>query len=212
MMCGFVFRLASVVLVAATLAAPAAAAPITYTMQATLAFGGAGDPLSLNGARLVIAAILDTEVAPPFTGTGSGLATATYQPQLAASFSNRPGVAPDVVLTYTALLQVANQFSPSSTRDSLRLLEDSALFEGNSVTMPAFSVFFFGQGYFPGTGTPPLPLFAPTDVQTLAAGILASSQGSYLLSDRSFTAVPEPGTALSVVVGLAIIAAMRRRR
>ncbi len=205
-------QLGGIVLIGAALASPAAASPIVYTMQGTLTFNGAGDPLSLNGARLVIAAILDTEDAPPFTGTGSGLATATYQPLLGASFSNRPGGAPDVVLTYTTLLQVANFFPPSSSRDTLQLFADSATFEGNAVTMPAFSVFFFGQTYLPGTGTPSLPLFAPADVQTLAAGSLSFSQGSYLTSDRSFTAaVPEPAMALCVALGLSVLGVVRRR-
>jgi hypothetical protein len=49
-------------------------------------------------------------------------------------------------------------------------------------------------------------------VATVAAGFLGSDQGAYTLSDRSFTAVPEPGTALCVALGVGLLAGLRRRR
>lgn len=207
-------QLGWVVLVGAALAAPAAAVPIVYTMEGTLAPIGETDPLGLAGARLVLVAIADTDDGPAFTSSSGGVATATYDPQgaLTATFSNRPGGAPDVVLAYTSMLQAANFFPPGTTRDRFGLFDAPAIFEGNAVTMPAFSVFFPDQLYFPGTGTPPLPLFAPGDVATLAAGFLGSDQTAYLISNSSFTAVPEPGTALSVALGLGLLAVVRRRR
>lgn len=202
------------VLVGVVLASPAAASPITYTMEGTFGFVGTGDPLSLNGARLAIVAIADTGVGPVFTSSVSGLSSATYAPQfdVTATFSNRPGGAPDVVLAYASMLQSVNQFPPATVRDAFMFFDAPATFESNSVTMPAFSVFFFGQGYFPGSGTPPLPLFAPADVEIIAAGFLASSHGAYILSNRTFTAVPEPASALGVALGLGLLAVVRRRR
>lgn len=207
---GLLAHLGSVVLVA--LAAPAAAVPIVYTMQGSLVPVGA-DSLSLAGATLVVVATADTDDGPIFTSSGSGLATATYAPaSLTATFSNRPGSASDVMLTYGSQLQAQNRFPPGTIADGFTLFSAQATFEGNLVTMPAFSVFFLDQGFFPGTGAPPLPHFAPGNVATVAGGFLSFGQDAYTLSNRSFTAVPEPGTALSVVVGLGMIAAMRRRR
>jgi hypothetical protein len=203
-----------VILVGAALAAPAAALPIVYTMEGTFVPVGETDLLSLAGARLVVVATADTDDGPVFTSSGSGLATAVYEPVgvLTATFSNRPGGAPDVVLTYTSQFQAANRFPPGAAADAFFLFTGSATFEGNAVTMPAFTAFFSGPGFVPGTGTPPLPLFGPGDVATVAAGFLGSDQGAYTLSDRSFTAVPEPGTALCVALGVGLLAGLRRRR
>lgn len=203
-------RFGRIVLVGVALATPAAASPIAYTMEGTFGFGGEGDPLSLVGARLVIVAVADSEDAPAFTSNATGLATATFLPlDLVATISNRPGGAPDVALDYAGQLQAQNFFPPGSTRDNFRLFAAPAIFEGTAVTMPEFAVFFPNQAYFPGTGTPSLPLFAPGDVQTLAAGFLGFSQGAYLLSDRSFTAVPEPGAALLVALSVGLMGAAR---
>ncbi|MEX2208899.1 MAG: PEP-CTERM sorting domain-containing protein [Myxococcota bacterium] len=206
--------LVSVIAVLGALAAPAAATPIVYTIEGTFGFIGEGDPLSLAGARLVMVAITDTDDGPIFTSSGSGIATATFDPRgaLTATFSNRPGSAPDVVLSYVSQVQALNRFPPGTTADGFMLFQAAAIFEGNAVTMPAFSVFFLDQNFFPGTGTPSLPLFAPSDVAIVAGGFLGSAQGAYTFSDRSFSAVPEPGTALLVALGLGMLAVVRRRR
>jgi hypothetical protein len=70
-------------------------------------------------------------------------------------------------------------------------------------------VFFLDQNFFPGTGTPPLPLFAPADVATVASGFLGFTGGAYTLSNRSFSAVPEPESALLVTLSVGLMAAAR---
>jgi len=206
-------HLGAVVLVGAASAGPSAATPIVYTLQGTFVPVGGSDGLGLAGATLVVVATADTGDAPATTSSGSGFALGSYAPaSLTASFSNRPGSAPDVMLTYASQIQAINRFSPGTTADGLMLESAQATFEGTAVSMPAFSVFFLDQGFFPGAGVPPLPLFAPGDVASVPAGFLSGSGSAYTFSNRSVTAVPEPGAVLAVGVGLGMLAIVRRRR
>jgi hypothetical protein len=206
-------HLGAAVLVGAALAVPAAAVPIVYTMQGTLLPVGESDSLNLAGARLVVVATADTDDAPAGTTGGSGLAAATYDPaSLTATFSSRPGGAPEVMLAYASQLQALNRFSPGTTADGFGLFSAATTFEGTEVVMPAFSVFFLDQTFFPGTGAPPLPLFAPGNVASVAGGFLSGGGSAYTLGDRSATAVPEPGAALGIVLDLGMLAVTGRRR
>jgi hypothetical protein len=68
------------------------------------------------------------------------------------------------------------------------------------------------QAFFSGNGTPPLPLLSPADVTSVTTGVLfLNSLPLYRLSNTTFTAVPEPGVNLGVVLGRDAAARWRRR-
>jgi hypothetical protein len=205
--------LGTAVLTVSSLAPRADALPVVYTGQGTLALLSGTDALGLDGATLVVVATADTGDAPAATTSDLGLEVGHYDPAtLTATFSNRPGGAPDVMLSYASQLNAANRFL-GALSDSFFLASDNASFGGTSIVMPFFAVTFLSQGYFPGVGVPSLPLFAPADLASLSTGSLNAPTAGYGLSSVSFTAtVPEPGVAVGVVFVAGVLAWVERRR
>jgi len=132
-----------------------------------------------------------------------------------ASFSNRPGGAPDVVLSLIGLLESANAVpSQTSFPDTFSLLTNATTFEGTDVSVGRFTASFRDQGFFAGTGVPPVPLFAPDDLASQVVGLVREFGRSPVCfaTNVTLTAVPEPASLGLALVGLAVLARWRRVR
>jgi hypothetical protein len=208
--------LALCALAATAPATPAAAAPVAYTLRATLQLIVGTDDFELAGATLVMVATADTDDLPTETVIDLAGVTARYAPNsVSAVFSNRPGGAPDAMTTFPGLpLRASNTFASSSLSDVLGLEGGGGTFEGTEVFFGGFTAFFLDQELFPGTGVPPLPLFAPGDVGQVLVGVFEKTDRfpAYRLTDATFTAVPEPGSAVGVALGLVGLGLAGRRR
>src|SRR5215470_16750940 len=94
-------RLALSTLTATAMATPAAAVPVTYTMRSTLRLIVGSDAMHLTGATMEVVATTDTDDLPVSTVGDFYSSTARYDARsVVVTFSNRPGGAPDAMVTF----------------------------------------------------------------------------------------------------------------
>jgi hypothetical protein len=198
---------------AAFLAGPAGAVPLQYTFSATLVLASSTDSLDLDGASLTITVDADSSAAPTSTASGTNMEQSFYGVTATAVFSNRPNAAPDEVVVYTSNLLVTNHFPPSPGSDQFGLQSSNASFPSVTLAMPGIGLSFTDSAFLPGTGSPALPVFAPSDLASVSAAQLHQQPTLpiYDLEELSITVVPEPTPAWLLLLGLLGLSARRPR-
>ena len=197
---------------AAFLAPPADAVPIRYTFAATLSLAGGSDGLDLDGATLTITVDADSSASPSSIVSGTNNEMSFYGVTATAVFSSRPNAASDEIVVYTPNLIVNNHFPPSPESDQFGIQSSFASFSSETIFMPGIALDFVSSAFLPGTGPPALPLFDPSDVASVSAAQLHQQPTlpAYDLENVSITAVPEPTTAVLLLMGMLGLAANRR--
>jgi hypothetical protein len=201
-------------------AAPALAIPVVYTAGGTLgAQGGGTDPIQVAFSTVRITLVADTADTPTGTTSTATSIEARYAPASGTlAFTNRPGGAPDLTISYTPDLVTTNVFAPSSTPDAFAIDDGSTLNVPGSPEffVAGFQVDFIVATFFPGTGPGSLPDFDVTGgVVVFAIFYDLGRSALYPLNNPFFSAdaaVPEPGTALLLGVGVAGLLARAVRR
>jgi hypothetical protein len=201
----------------ASWAQPASAVPVLYTAGGTLSASAAGgDTIHLNFSTVRITLSADTSDAPTGTTSGANSLEARYRPSSGSLiFTNRPGGAPDLTISYAPDLITMNEFAPSAMADSF------ALDQGTTDGVPGTSQYYVGglrvsfldASFFPGMGPGPLPTFDVTG-GTVVFGVFYDLDhvALYTLNNPfvSVDVVPEPGTALLMALGVVGLLAARR--
>jgi hypothetical protein len=207
-------------LAAASLGAMTAeAVPIVYTFTGRLMTLRGGDFLRLDGATLTVVVAMDTDAIPAGTSSGATRAEALHRPmRLTATFSDRPGGAPDENVAYQpSYLLLQNLFSESDEGlgDALVLAGGQARLGIWNLVMPQFRVEFESIEFFAGTGIPSLPIFEPNEVHSIPTTEIRPAFGPppdfrYRVS-ASVQVVYEPDAGLLFLGALGLLALRAHR-
>jgi hypothetical protein len=198
------------------LATQAAALPVTYTVQGTLAQEWGSDVLALDGATLTVVIDFDTTDVPDSTSVSATASTSFFYPVLYdLVFSNRPGGAPDVTVSGVSGsgLYIGNFHAPGPNQDNVFFdIWTEIELEGTPLFVEAAEVFL--DDVFAGSGLPSLSTeWGPSDVVEVDWWFVydpINFDFSYELVDGTSTAeVPEPRMALLLGAG-AVALGLRR--
>jgi hypothetical protein len=152
-----------------------------------------GDVLDLEGATLVISAVVNRNDAPDSTTTDLGLESGDWFYTTSYSFTNRPNGAPDFAINGAGRLVAYNRFSPEVGVDAFGFdTGPEAILSDTIMELPEAFIDFDDQTQFSGAGTPILPYFSAEDIAALYGGRLEDNEMfsfDYQFNLASFTAV-----------------------
>ncbi len=163
---------------------------ITYSYVATGMLHRYGtDYYDLNGASYRAVFDIVSKAGPDKIARGNDVVRVWYRDACKEiTISNRPNGKPDLTLSPSGQISVANLFAPSTVPDNFSVAAWDTLAESGRRFHFVYDVHFPDQAFFPGTDIPDLPTFTGADIVQVFTMVKVDDSYTYELLNPSLRA------------------------